>query len=335
MKNILIKRLENFGEAFTSETAQATHNRRRIKKAGRGIFSVFRGLFLFSLCLVLLYPLFIMISVAFRVPEEIFDQTVVWIPKNFTVSAFTTAWNKLDFTALFLQTALISITGTALQLIACILAGYGFARFKFPFKRLFFGILILTIIVPPQVISIPSMLYFQRFDFFGIGQLVGLFTGEAFTVPLYGSLMSYFLPAITGAGIKSGLFIFIFNQFFRGQPYELQDAAYIDGCGRFRTFWQIMLPLSGGAILTVLLFSLVWYWNDSFYSIVYFDKLRTVSRVLSNISMELSVSGTNRELAQIPQMQAAALMSIMPLIVMYSALQKYFTESIERTGIVG
>lgn len=306
------------------------------KKLSRFVIGISRAVFLFSLCLVLLYPIFIMLSVALRNANELYDPTVIWIPKTITFDAFTAAYKYLDFLTIALKTLKISVIGTALQLTACILAGYGFARHNFPLKKLLFGILILSIIVPSQVITIPSMVYFQNFDFFGIGSLIGLFTGKALTMTLMNNELAYYLPAILGSGIKSGLFIFILIQFFRGLPYELSDAAYIDGCGRFRTFLQIMLPLAGGAILTVLLFSLVWYWNDSLFNVIFFDNLRTVSTVLQNIRNELiAAQNNNSELAQIPQMQAAALMSIAPLLVMYVALQKYFTESIERTGIVG
>ena len=297
---------------------------------------LFRGIFLFSLCLILLYPLLIMLSISLRNPSELYDPTVIWIPKTFTIDAFRKAWQYLNFSEALSQTAFITVIGTACQLLACTLAGYGFARFRFPLKKLLFGLLIFSIIVPTQIIAIPSMVYFQRFDFFGFGSLVGIFTGTPLTVPIYNTMWSYFLPALFGAGIKAGLFVFIFIQFFRGLPYELQDAAYIDGCGRFQTFIRIMLPLSGSAILTVILFSLVWYWNDSLLGSLYFDKLRTLSVVLQNVRFELDAAHNNRDAAiVIPQTYAAALMSILPLTVLYAILQKYFTESIERTGIVG
>jgi multiple sugar transport system permease protein len=180
------------------------------------------------------------------------------------------------------------------------------------------------------------MVYFQNFDFFGIGSIVGLFTGTPLTQTLLNTPWAYYLPAALGSGIKSGLFIFIFIQFFRGLPGDLQDAAYIDGCGRLKTFVRIMLPLSGAAILTVLLFSFVWYWNDSYFSVIYFDDMQTVSTVLQNVRNALNATSDNRnELELIPQMQAAAILAILPLLIMYVLLQKYFTESIERTGIVG
>lgn len=306
---------------------------RLVKRFGIGIG---RAIFLFSLCLVLLYPILIMLSISFRAGNELYDPTVIWIPKNITLKNYITIWKELDISTSLLQSAAATIVSTLLQLVSCILAGYGFARFKFPFKKLLFAVLLLTIMVPPQVVTIPSMMDFQRFDFFGIGQIGKLFGGEAFTVSLRDSLWAYYLPAIFGSGIKSGLFVFIFIQFFRGLPDELQDAAYIDGCGRFRAFFLIMLPLAGAAVLTVTLFSLVWYWNDSYFSVIHFDGLKTVSNFLQNVKASIaSISGSMQEIDRVPLTHAASVLTILPLLIIYIFLQRYFTESIERTGIVG
>ena len=318
------------------ESLQQTDIRRKsriLKKVGIGAG---RAIFLFSLCLVLLYPILIMLSISFRAGSELYDPTVIWIPKNITLRNYLTIWKQLDISESLWQSAVASVGSTVFQLISCLLAGYGFARFNFPFKKLLFGILLLTIIVPPQVVTIPSMMDFQRFDFFGIGQIGKLFSDEAFTVSLRDSLWAYYLPALFGSGIKSGLFVFIFVQFFRGLPDELQDAAYIDGCGRFRAFAVIMMPLAGSAILTVTLFSLVWYWNDSYFSVIHFDGLKTVSNFLQNISASIAaISGSMQEIDRVPLTHSASVLTIAPLLIIYIFLQRYFTESIERTGIVG
>ena len=322
-------------EAFKADPLRMRQLRRRTRRAGGVLFGIARAVFLFCLCLVLLYPILVMLSISLRLPSELYDPTVVWIPKHFTLENYSNVIEKLDLGRIFGNAAIITVAGTACQLIAVMLAGYGFARFTFPGKKLLFGLLILTILVPPQVVSIPTMMYFQQFDLFGLGQIARLFTGGPFTVTLSNTYWAYLLPAILGAGIKSGLFVFIFIQFFRGLPKDLQDAAAIDGCGRFRTFWQIMLPLSGAAVLTVTLFSLVWYWNDSYFCVIFFDNMSTVSTTLQNIGSALVDNENRNELAKIPEMQAAAFLSILPLLTMYTVLQKYFTESIERTGIVG
>ena len=150
-----------------------------------------------------------------------------------------------------------------------------------------------------------------------------------------------YLPAATGNGIRSGLMILIFRQFFRGMPKELEDAAYLDGCSPFGTFLRVMMPNALSSLLTVFLFSVVFYWNDYYVSSTFFTNNKTVSLMLKNLSSQLSlmlfydatVQFSARE--QIVWMEAGCLISIMPILIMYIFLQKYFTEGIERSGIVG
>lgn len=142
-----------------------------------------------------------------------------------------------------------------------------------------------------------------------------------------------------GNGIRAGLMIFIFRQFFKGLPKELEDAAYLDGCGSLRTFVQVMIPNASSSFLTVFLFSVVWYWNDYYVSSTFFTKNQTIALMLKNLSTLLSQQLFNnadvspRE--QIVWMEAGCLISILPILIMYVFLQKYFTEGIERSGLVG
>ena len=134
--------------------------------------------------------------------------------------------------------------------------------------------------------------------------------------------------------------ILIFRQFFRGLPRELEDAAYIDGCGPLRTFIQVMAPNAASAFLTVFLFSVVWYWNDYYVSSTFFTNTRTIALMLQNLDTELKVRLFNSATAdvspreQIVWKEAGCLISITPILIMYVCLQKYFTEGIERSGIV-
>ena len=311
--------------------------KKKILRIGGVLGAIMRGVFLFSLSLILLYPLIIMLSISFRDSLEIFDPTVVWIPKTFVIDNYVYVIKEVeDFFPVIGRTTLITLVSTLLQLISCSLAGYGFARFKFPFKSILFGALVFSIIVPSQLIMIPSYVDFMHFDLFGLGSIVGLFTGKALTVTLIDNYAAYFLPAALASGIRGSLYIFIFIQFFRGMPRELEDAAYIDGCNRFRTFASIMLPNSRSSIVTVTLFSIVWYWNDYYYNATYFSDLKVVSRALLDINTLLGVGiGTERPYEWIVQSMASAILFILPLLVLYIVFQRYFTESIERTGIVG
>lgn len=158
-------------------------------------------------------------------------------------------------------------------------------------------------------------------------------------VNLINSKLCMYLPAAMGNGIRAGLMIFIFRQFFKGLPKELEDAAYLDGCGPLRTFVQVMIPNTSSSFLTVFLFSVVWYWNDYYVSSTFFTKNQTIALMLKNLSTLLSQQLFNnadvspRE--QIVWMEAGCLISILPILIMYVFLQKYFTEGIERSGLVG
>ena len=135
--------------------------------------------------------------------------------------------------------------------------------------------------------------------------------------------------------------ILIFRQFFRGMPKELEDAACIDGCGPFMTFVRVMLPNAMMSVLTVFLFTIVWYWNDYYISTMFFHNTRTVATMLHNLDNELKIRLFGSATVQISERerivwnQAGCLISIAPILIMYLCLQKRFTESIERSGIVG
>ena len=140
-----------------------------------------------------------------------------------------------------------------------------------------------------------------------------------------------YLPALLGVGIRSGLFIYIFRQFYRNLPKELEDAAYIDGCGYYKTFFRIILPNARTSILTVLLFSVVWYWNDYFMTSMY-TSINTVSTALSM----LAESSVNLDSYIKPSLlQSGCLLVMLPLLILYLCCERFFTGGIERSGIVG
>lgn len=308
----------------------------RLSKKTTIMTSILLTVFLFSLCLVLLYPLLIMVSISFRKATELFDPTVIWIPKSFTLDAFAFVLKELEYFKVILLTGRISIISSLFSVLSCSFAGYAFAKFNFKLKNVLFILLIFTIIVPPQIVALPTTVYFRNFDFFGLGLIPGIITGMPFTVNMLNNEVLYYLLAGFGGGLKSGLCVFIFIQFFKGLPKELQDAAYIDGCGKVKTFIKIILPNSKPPLLTVFIFSIVWYWNDFYTNALFFDDLGTVSRVLKDINALLSAGTQTANIYErIPQIQASALLFMLPMLVMYLFLQKYFTESIERSGIVG
>ena len=314
--------------------------RLRVKTKTASIFlTIVRTVLLLGLSFIIVYPLLYMFSMSFRPQADILDPSVIWIPRTFTLSNIIGVAKVMNYGATLVNTLTIGVVSSLLAVASCCVVGYGFARFKFKGKNILFACVIFSIIVPPQITIIPQYLDFRFFDFFYIGKLLGLVLKKEVTINLINSVWSMYLPAAFANGIRSGLFIYIFRQFFRGLPKDLEDAACVDGCGPIKTFLKIMLPLSTSALITVFLFSFVWYWNDYFYSGMFFSNGNTISLTLASLQSRLyslSVSGIALDpYSMIVKMQSGCLLAVLPPLLIFIVFQRYFTESIERTGIIG
>lgn len=296
------------------------------------VWPVFRFLILFGLGFVILYPMLYMLSTALRPQAEMSDPSVMWIPKEIIFSNFVDVWIAMDFPKVLLQTILVNVVCSMIQVVTCGITGYGFARFKFKGKGLMFGIVILQIIVPVQVILIPLYMQFRFFDVFGIIRLI---TGDALN--LVSTPIALYLQAFFCNGIRAGVFILLFRQFFRGLPKDLEDAAYLDGCGPFKTFIRVMVPNAKTSFLTVFIFSIVWYWNDSYVTGMFFTNPYTIAMEIDRLgtTMMLHFTGEQNGVASdyLVWIEAGCLMSLLPILIMYIFLQKQFVEGIERSGL--
>lgn len=305
------------------------------RRVAAKVWPIFRFLILFGLGFVIMYPILFMVSSAIRPQSEMNDPSIMWIPKTLTFQNIIDTWNAIDYPTLLWKTVAVNVVCSVLQVITCAITGYGFARFKFKARGFLFVIVILQIIVPTQVVLIPLFQQFRFFDVFGI---ISLFNnGEG--INLTGTPWGLYLQAIFVNGIRAGLFVFIYRQFFRGLPKELEDAAHLDGCGPFSTFIRIMVPNARSSFLTVFVFSLVWYWNDSYVSGMFYGGSNTIALQVSNLFTTISVY-LNGEVQGIAQnymvwIEAGCLLSLIPILLVYCFLQKYFIEGIERSGITG
>lgn len=298
-------------------------------------------LYFFLICVsfIVLYPIIYMMSMAFRPAVDMSNPNVIWIPTSITFSNIAQIWEYMNYPVLLKNTFSLSMISSMIQVAVACLVGYGFARFDFRLKKPLLLVLFLTMIIPPQVVAIPNFLMFSNFDPLGIVGLIKRISSLNIKISLMDNPAVFYLPAIFGAGIRSGILIFIFRQFFRSLPKDLEDASYVDGCGPGRTFIKIMLPNAGPAIVVVMLFSLVWYFNDTYYVSMYFDNFQTVSTKLLQLSIDINrfipdVDKTN-PLAILVWLQAGAALSMIPMLLLYVICQKVFVESIERTGLVG
>lgn len=327
---------------MTPATWKTMDREMRAKKAGSlaagAIAKTLLYVFLIGISFVLLYPILNMLSMAFRPLEQMYDPNVEWIPTSFTLSNVKLIWERMNYPVLFRDSFILCTGSMLLQLISCSLTGYGFSRFQFKDKGIWMILLFLTIVLPPEAVSIANYLELKDFPVLGLVPLVEKLTNYRITINLLDTMSVYFLPALFGAGMRSGLFILIFRQFFSGLPKELEASAYVDGCGPLRTFVRIMLPNAKPAVVVVALLSFVWYWNDTYYGFMYLEELQTVSMRLSQIVVDMTQIFPNfygDPNQATPLVQAGVLMSIGPMLIIYAFCQKVFVESVERSGIVG
>jgi len=313
-----------------SAVSKWNKHHRPVDKVKHWLWILSRFILLFGICFVIIYPILTKLSIAFKRRDDIFDSTIVWIPRHFTMDNVHKAIEMLDYFKALSNTFTLSAVTSILQVVSCGLAGYGFARLKFKGSGILFALVIFTIIIPPQTILAPIYLHFRFFDVFGLYEL---FTGKH-GVNLLESFWPFFISSATAMGMKNGLYIFIFRQFFRGLPKELEEAAYVDGAGILKTFYKVMLPNAIPAMATVILFSFVWQWNDDYFTNLYMANGLTLPQTLYILPTKMY--GIQNEWTYNSMIiNTATLLAIAPIFLLYMFAQRYFVESVERTGIVG
>lgn len=312
----------------------------KIKKtAKKAAMGTIKAVFLIGFCFVIIYPVLMMISKAFMERRDIFDNTVILVLKHFTLQNFEIAIMLTDFWNTLVNTLTLSAIVIVLETVSCLVIAYGLARFEFKLRGLILGLVVFTIIVPPQLILTPMYVQFSNYNPFGIMKLI--FGGSLNLIDTY---IPFGLLAATGMGVKNGLFILIFFQLFRNMPKELEEAAHIDGAGSFATFIKIMVPNAVTSIVTVVLFGFMWQYNDINYSSSFLRNKNVFSSVYYNLerfTLEvydlLGVSQYDMTMTMyIPLVKSAGvLLFLAPLLLVFLFCQRYFVESIERVGIVG
>lgn len=347
IKSAIKDKFAELKENWTNPVKKAV----RAEKTANVSAAILRGFIIFGLSFVILFPIFEQFTFALRDPIDINDPLVKYIPKTFSTINFTIAGTIMDFWRALLNNVKVSLISTICQVFSTALAGYAFSRLRFKGSNVIFWIVMLTLIIPPQTVALSRSLFFSDFDIFGIFEAI---RGESFALKGEGNDIVFYIMSITGQGIRAALFIYIFKQFFRGIPIELEESAQIDGAGVIRTFWSVMLPNARGAITTVALFAFVWQWNDVYYTKMYEisgDAFPLMTMKLINIAEWISgflqspqfkhlASLVGPEVKSNPQFAAlisntAALLMMLPLLIGYMFVQRLFIEGVERSGIIG
>ena len=326
------------------------------------LWYIIRLVLLIGISYIVLFPFFSKIAGSFMAPEDFVDVTVRLIPKHFTLDIYKAIWTEQQYVKAFFSTFTLSLITALIQTFICCLIAYGLAKFKFKGNNIVFMAVVFTLIVPHQTLQYSLFTNFRYFDLFGIIQFFNGGGIEFFGFKILESsidiipdtaqwtklfpdglgmnLTNTYWPLIIlslgGLAFKNGLYIFMLRQFFRGVPDELEESAYIDGSGIFRTFLTIILPLSVPMMITVFLFAFSWQWTDNFYSTLFFTAGNKDIVLMPQIigipeSLELDYAGKNLYEAAI--YNTCGIMIIAPLVVMYLFCQKYLVQGIERSGL--
>jgi multiple sugar transport system permease protein len=315
------------------------------------VWFVFRLVLLVGISYIVLYPFFTKVAGSFMAPEDFVDVTVRLIPKNWTLDTYKGVLTELNYWEAFGNTLLLSGSCALLQTFVCATIGYGFAKYKFKANGLIFLLVMLTMIVPHQTLELSLFMKFRYFDLFGIlsffsgGASVGIeaidnILGSIKILPwanginLCNSYWPLLILSATGLAFKNGLYVFMLRQFFTGVPDALEESAYIDGSGVFRTFFTIILPLSIPMMVTVFLFAFCWQWTDDFYTELFFttSKIALMPDVV-DIPQSLQTDYAGQNMYYTAIRNTCGICIIMPLVILYSFGQKFLVQGIERSGL--
>lgn len=297
--------------------------------------SAFRILILTAIGYLVIFPLLYIITNAIKTEEAIKNPLVVWFSTSMTLDNFKYALKAIDFKNSILNTVLFEVVSSLFEVVSCAFAAYGLSRFNFKGKKILMVLLILMIVIPEQMIVLSSTVNYSHFSFLGVVPLVNRLLGTHINVNLLNTVLPFWLPSLFGVGLKSGILIYIYMQFFKGLPKELEEAAWIDGAGPYRTFFSIAVPSSSVVIFTVFIFSIIWHWNDYSYAVMYLTGKFTTAVKLADISQGLTLLGVWGSPRANAIILAACLLFIAPMLIMYIFVQKQFIKSIDRVGITG
>lgn len=286
------------------------------------IFNVLLYMLLIAIGFVYLYPLLFMFVTSMKSPEDLLNPMVQWIPTQFYTGNYEKAFRVLDYPNTLVSSIIISLIPSIIQAAVCSLVGYGLARYRFPGKNLIFVLILATFIIPAQNTVIPQMLTYREFG-------------------LLGNIYAIILPAVMGQGYKSAIFILIFYQTFLSLPKVLEEAARLDGATDLEIFLRIALPAAAPSFIISVIFSTVWYWNETYLTVIFLEggiqslpmQLAKFTQAYENLYPPGTVNIFDR-LNEAVKLSGTFL-NILPLLLMYFVMQKWFVESIERTGVTG
>ncbi len=308
----------------------------------KGGVGVLKFILMMGISYVILFPFFSKVAGSFMSKSDVVDATVSLIPKAPTLEIYK--WIIIDnrYFEAFLNTLVLALACALIQTFVSCLVGYGLSKFKFKGNKLVMGLVVIMMIIPHSTLDFAMLKHFINFDLAdpisvpGTGILTLIF-GK---IELVDTFWPFIILSVTGLAFKNGLYIYMMRQFFKGVPDELEESAYVDGSGTFRTFIQIILPLSVPMMITIFLFAFSWQWTDQFYTGLFFmgnPEVRPwmMPDLIKNIPEHLRTEYAGKTLYENVIKNTAGIMIIAPLVVVYLFGQKYLVQGIERSGLVG
>ena len=282
----------------------------RKKYFRRGHVSIWTYVIVIAIGVVMMYPIIWMFFATFKTNAEIFG-SVKLLPEKFSLQSYIDGWNvngRITYATFFANSFKLTLITTFLTVAACAIVAYGFARFKFPCKKILFGILITTMMLPDSILLIPKYSLYHSMN-----------------------LLDSYAPFYLQAGLACyPFFVFMLIQFIRGLPRELDESAYIDGCSEIGVFVRILAPLMKPALFSAGLFQFMWTYNDYTNVLIYVNSVKKYT-----LSLALRLSLDAESVIQWNKVMAMSFLSLIPLIILFFAAQKYFVEGIATSGLKG
>ena len=273
---------------------------------GDRVRSMVKHLLLILASIVMIYPLLWLLVSSFRPTDVIFRTPGLWL-NDLTTANYTEGWNSLQdpFGHYIVNSVLVVLGAVAGNLLSCSLAAYAFARLQFRLKTLWFAIMLMTIMLPIHVVVVPQYILFNQLGW-----------------------INTFIPLILPKFLATdAFFVFLMVQFIRGIPRELDEAARIDGCGHWRIFTRVMLPLMGPAIATTAIFTFIWTWSEFFISLIYLTTPDKYTVPLALRSFLDATDGSNWG-----AMFAMSIVTLVPIFLAFLFGQRFLVKGIATTG---
>ena len=260
--------------------------------------------------LLLLYPLVWMISSSFK-PENTIFKDLSLFPEKFTLENYAVGWRstgRITFTTYFLNSISVSVLAVIGNIISCSLVAYSFARLEYKGRKLFFMLMMMTMMLPVHATIVPQFAYFYRLGWVN-------------------TILPIVLPKFLAT---DAFFIFLIVQFYRGIPRDLDEAAIVDGCNRYSVYYRILFPLAAPALITTTIFTFMWTWNDFFTQIIY---LRVPTSYTVTLGLRMFID--TQAISQYGAMFAMSTLSIIPILILFVIFQRLLIEGVATSGIKG